>query len=195
MNLKKIYLSREGRLSRAKFFWYLFLLGIALSIVNYFFGLVFPSLVYVIVSTLLGLAALFFIYPALIYKRQHDRNDDGKSKLKWIWIVFGISYILSLISSIVTMITLPSMQTEAQHLVQQLQTATTTGEQAKISQDILALQQKAVSQVFTPLYISISIAMIVFSIWSIVLLRPLLFAKGTIGHNQYGADPLEKKKK
>jgi len=152
-------------------------------------------MVYIIISTLLWLAVLYFIYPALIYKRQHDRNNDGKSKVKWIWIVFGVSYILSLASSIVTMITLPSIQTDTQHLVQQLQTATTTGEQEKISQDILALQQKAVSQVFTPSYIGLSIAMIVFSIWSIVLLQPLLFAKGTVWHNPYGADPLEKKKK
>ena len=157
--------------------------------------LVFPSLVYVIISTLLWLAILFYIYPALIYKRQHDRNNDGKSKVKWVWIIFGASYLLSLISSIVTMITLPSIQTEAQQLVDQLQTATTTGEQEKISQDILALQQKAAAQVFTPSYIGLAIAMIICSIWSLVLIRPLLFAKGTAWHNSYGADPLEKKKK
>jgi len=118
---------------------------------------------------------LFFFYPALIYKRQHDRNLDGKTKVKRIRIVFGVSYILSLVSNLITITSLPPMQVEAQQLVQQLQSATTTGEQEKISQDIVALQQKAAAQVFTPTNISIYVAMFIFSIWSIVVLWPLVF--------------------
>ena len=195
MDVKKIYFSCEGRLSRAKFFLYLLLVGIAISLVNYLLGKILPDLAYVIVSTLLWLGLLFFIYPALIYKRQHDRNKDGKIKVMWVWIIFGVSYLLSFVSSIINITSLAPIQIEAQHLVQQLQSATTTWEQAKLSQDMLSLQQQAVSQVFTPINISLYIAMIVFSIRSIVLLRPLLFSLWTSWHNQYGADPLEKKKK
>ncbi|MEI6774264.1 MAG: hypothetical protein WCL18_05770 [bacterium] len=81
-----------------------------------------------------------------------------------------------MVSNIITFTSLPSIQTEAQQLVQQLQSATTTGEQEKISQDIVALQTKALSQVFTPTHISLYVIMFIFSIWSIVLLRPLLFS-------------------
>ncbi len=195
MDIKKIYFSREWRLSRAKFFWYLLLVGIAISLVNYLLGKILPDVVYVIVSTLLWLAILFFFYPALIYKRQHDRNKDGKIKVMWIWIVFGVSYLLSFVSSTINITSLIPIQTEAQQLVQQLKSATTTWEQAKISQDMLSLQQQAVSQVFTPINISLYIAMIIFSIWSLVLLRPLIFFVGTSWKNQYDHDPLEKKKK
>ena len=195
MDIKKIYFSREGRLSRAKFFLYLLLVGIAISLVNYLLGKILPDLAYVIVSTLLWLGLLFFIYPALIYKRQHDRNKDGKIKVMWVWIIFGVSYLLSFVSSIINITSLAPIQIEAQHLVQQLQSATTTWEQAKISQDMLSLQQQAVSQVFTPINISLYVAMMVFSIWSLVLLRPLVFFVGTSWHNQYGAGPLQKKKK
>jgi len=69
---------------------------------------------------------LFFIYPALIYKRQHDRNKDGKIKVMWVWIIFGVSYLLSFVSSIINITSLAPIQIEAQHLVQQLQSATTT---------------------------------------------------------------------
>ena len=195
MDIKKIYFSREGRLSRTKFFLYLLLVGIAISLVNYLLGKILLDVVYVIVSTLLWLGLLFFIYPALIYKRQHDRNKDGKIKVMWVWIIFGVSYLLSFVSSIINITSLAPIQIEAQHLVQQLQSATTTWKQAKISQDMLSLQQQAVSQVFTPINISLYIAMIVFSIRSIVLLRPLIFFIGTSWKNQYGHDPLEKKKK
>ena len=53
MDVKKIYFSCEGRLSRAKFFLYLLLVGIAISLVNYLLGKILPDLAYVIVSTLL----------------------------------------------------------------------------------------------------------------------------------------------
>ncbi|MEI8008775.1 MAG: hypothetical protein WCI00_05275 [bacterium] len=44
----------------------------------------------------------------------------------WIWIVFGVSYLLSFVSSTINITSLIPIQTEAQQLVQQLKSATTT---------------------------------------------------------------------
>lgn len=193
MDIKKIYLSSEGRLPRLKFFLYLLLLGVVFFVINLILGAILPQMAALIVSAVLQFALVFFVYPHLITKRQHDRNSDGKAKVKWVLTVFVLTYAVSLVSNIVKLNSLGSMQTEAQDLVQQLQTATTTGEQEQIYAEIQTLSQKAISKAFSPLNIALLVAMIGLSIWSIVLWWPLLFNAGTKWHNHYGADPLEKK--
>jgi uncharacterized membrane protein YhaH (DUF805 family) len=53
MDIKKIYFSHEGRLSRARFFWYLVLLSVVVAIITFLLQKILPDMVSIIVPTLL----------------------------------------------------------------------------------------------------------------------------------------------
>lgn len=117
MNIKKIYFSSEGRLPRAKFFWYMLLAGIVVSIISYLLVIIISvaavaminpisalasaTIIGTIVGSIVNIAVnmlfLFFCYKHLLYKRLHDRSQDGKEKVKWILIVFSVMYILTFV--------------------------------------------------------------------------------------------------
>lgn len=53
MDIKNIYFSREGRLSRIKFFWYLVLLSLVVALLTFLLQKIFPDMISVVVSPLL----------------------------------------------------------------------------------------------------------------------------------------------
>ena len=100
MDLKEMYLSREGRLPRGKFFWYMVLAGIGMGFIAAILnGSIDSYYANVVINLLFNLLWLYLII-ALMYKREHDLNHDGKEKVRLIVILEILFYSIVFVSSI-----------------------------------------------------------------------------------------------
>lgn len=89
MSFKQIFFSFQGRLPRAKFFFFSILISIAVFIMTFILWMIVPNYAPVIWI----LCSILFIYPylALAIKRFHDMNQKGI----WFMPVYTIFAILS----------------------------------------------------------------------------------------------------
>lgn len=95
-----MYLSREGRLPRGKFFWYMLLAGIGVGIVSAILNSIIDSYyVNAVINLLFNLLWLYLII-VLMYKREHDFDHDGKKKVKLIIILYILLYLITFVSAI-----------------------------------------------------------------------------------------------
>lgn len=108
MNLKNIYFSSDGRLSRLKFFLYELLIIPILIIVSSFVALALRFLGISIISIYLSIIINVFInwlwlylLVMLIYKREHDINSDGRYRIKLIILSVILFYFVSLFESLI----------------------------------------------------------------------------------------------
>lgn len=195
MDLKQMYMSSEGRISRQQFILWGIGMGIVVGIISSLFNR--AGIFGLVVSAIISLAATYFFSQHLIIKRSHDLNDTGTSRWQKIRYVNIAMVVISTITAIIllgSVASISSTQSEMQILQKEMQAATTPEAQQAIAMKMNDASDAVTSSYRnpgTPLTMGLNALAGILGIYSIVLAWPLIFKKGTVGANQYGADPVK----